>query len=206
MSDLNKRLQLGPQAPKKDDPAPEEQVEEKEKAPLVDARKGRARGPARRAPAKSSTPATETAAEKPAVLGFSMPLTVWQMDPDEDYVYVVSPHEDAVSPVNTKAAVSETLTLATNTAGESVHDKSEIPPGAEISSAPPSAVEDLHAEQEEELNRDTVLAESSNLEPVKSKDEPPVISQATLAPEPAHEEDLAGSTGTLKASTESKVE
>jgi hypothetical protein len=204
MSDLNKRLQLGPQPPKKDEPAPEEPVEEKEKAPLVDARKGRARGPARRAPAKSPTPATETAAEKLAVLGFSIPSTVWQMDPDEDYVCVAWPNEDAVSPVNTKAVVSETPTLATNTAGEAVHDKSEIAPGADITSAPSSVIEDVHAEQEE-LNKAAVLAESSNheLEPVKSKDEPPVVSQSTLAPEPADEEDLAGSTGTRKPSTES---
>lgn len=54
LSDLNSRLQLGPQAPK---PAPEKKEEEaaEEKAPLADARKGRARGPARRKPAASSS-------------------------------------------------------------------------------------------------------------------------------------------------------
>ncbi|KAL3461319.1 altered inheritance of mitochondria protein 21 [Aspergillus heterothallicus] len=48
LSDLNSRLQLGPQAP----PKPQEKAEEPtEKGPLSDARKGRARGPARRKPA-----------------------------------------------------------------------------------------------------------------------------------------------------------
>ena len=50
MSDLNKRLQLGPQAPKKEEVAPEEKEVEKEKAPLVDARKSRARGPRSKGP------------------------------------------------------------------------------------------------------------------------------------------------------------
>ena len=58
MSDLNRRLQLGPQAPpshkeEHEEKAEEEAEKEKEKVPLVDARKGRARGPARRAPAKA---------------------------------------------------------------------------------------------------------------------------------------------------------
>ncbi len=56
MSDLNRRLQLGPQAPpshkeEHEEKAEEEAEKEREKVPLVDARKGRARGPARRAPA-----------------------------------------------------------------------------------------------------------------------------------------------------------
>lgn len=53
LSDLNSRLQLGPQAAK-----PVEKEEEEtpaEKAPLSDARKGRARGPARRKPAPAVT-------------------------------------------------------------------------------------------------------------------------------------------------------
>ncbi len=70
MSDLNRRLQLGPQAPpshreehedKAEEEAEREKEKEKEKVPLVDARKGRARGPARRAPA--------AAAGKVAVVG-----------------------------------------------------------------------------------------------------------------------------------------
>lgn len=55
LSDLNSRLQLGPQAPK---PAEKEDETPEEKAPLADARKGRARGPARRKPAPSSSSET----------------------------------------------------------------------------------------------------------------------------------------------------
>ncbi|KAH8196481.1 hypothetical protein TruAng_009345 [Truncatella angustata] len=82
MSDLNKRLQLGPQAPKKEEPKEEEIAEEKEKAPLSDARKGRARGPQRRAPTKSSSPggAAPPASNGKPVLSFSMTRTLWCID------------------------------------------------------------------------------------------------------------------------------
>ncbi|KAM0348952.1 hypothetical protein ACHAPU_003886 [Fusarium lateritium] len=86
MSDLNKRLKIGPQAPKKEDPKPQEDLtEEKEKAPLSDARKGRARGPQRRAPAKSpaaaSKPAPVSESSGPS-LSFSVPQTLWTISPE----------------------------------------------------------------------------------------------------------------------------
>jgi Altered inheritance of mitochondria protein 21 len=205
MSDLNKRLQLGPQAPKKEE-APEEPVEEKEKTPLVDARKGRARGPARRAPAKSPAPASATMTEKPSNLVFSMPSTLWQIDPDEDLLNVTSHQDEVESPLNTKAAQSETPTLATNSAGQALHDSSEIASGTEKGLSPPSATEDLHAQQSEEVEKmaEAVdnLGNTHGQEPVKASDEPPVISQSTLAPPETEEEDLAASTTTLKPSTE----
>ncbi|KAF2153707.1 hypothetical protein K461DRAFT_266834 [Myriangium duriaei CBS 260.36] len=55
MNDLNSRLQLGPQVVKKEEP----KEEPAEPAPLADARKGRARGPARRKPA-ATTESTDT--------------------------------------------------------------------------------------------------------------------------------------------------
>ena len=56
MSDLDKRLQLGPQGPPKtQEKASDETENEQDKARLTDARKGRARGPARRKPAVPST-------------------------------------------------------------------------------------------------------------------------------------------------------
>ncbi|KAM7197368.1 Altered inheritance of mitochondria protein 21 [Rhypophila sp. PSN 637] len=94
MNDLNKRLQLGPQAPKKEEPAAEEEpAEEKEKAPLADARKGRARGPQRRAPAKSASPAPGAAAAAAAPaegtkLSFSMTVTLFDLDPEEGVLQV----------------------------------------------------------------------------------------------------------------------
>ncbi|KAI0377746.1 altered inheritance of mitochondria protein 21 [Hypomontagnella monticulosa] len=85
MSDLNNRLRLGPQAPKKEDPVAQEAAEEKEKAPLSDARKGRARGPQRRAPTKASSPSGLESGPPPAsngkpVLSFSMTRTLFSID------------------------------------------------------------------------------------------------------------------------------
>ncbi|KAM4063048.1 altered inheritance of mitochondria protein 21 domain-containing protein [Hirsutella rhossiliensis] len=96
MSDLNKRLQLGPQAPKKEETAEDEVGEEKEKAPLSDARKGRARGPQRRAPA-AKTPAaaaTSSAVQAPVIaLTLSIPQTSWSLDPDDGDIAVGTENE-----------------------------------------------------------------------------------------------------------------
>ncbi|RYP50415.1 hypothetical protein DL768_004090 [Monosporascus sp. mg162] len=86
MSDLNRRLQLGPQAPKKEQPPASDLTEEKEKAPLVDARKGRARGPQRRAPTKNNTASSTDKSTPPPVsngkpvLSFSMTRTLFSID------------------------------------------------------------------------------------------------------------------------------
>ena len=113
MSDLNNRLKLGPQAaqtPKKATPPPEEVAEEKEKAPLADARKGRARGPQRRAPTKSHSPASGIDKSGPPpvsngrpVLSFSMTRTLWSID-EEGTVTVdaFGPEKTEKSKVNVK--------------------------------------------------------------------------------------------------------
>ncbi|KAK3076929.1 hypothetical protein LTS18_011620, partial [Coniosporium uncinatum] len=82
IKDLNSKLGLGP--PKAPEPKDEEKVEEEEKAPLVDARKGRVRGPQRRKPGVSPSAGVAGAAagdEQPAKagLGFSIasPWTMW---------------------------------------------------------------------------------------------------------------------------------
>ena len=84
MSDLNARLKLGPQAPTKpeDQATAEEKQEEEEKAPLSDARKGRARGPARRKPAASPSSTTAETETKPAAptLLVSEPISLWEID------------------------------------------------------------------------------------------------------------------------------
>ena len=83
LSDLDSRLKLGPQAPKPQEKA-EPEVEE-DKAPLADARKGRAKGPVRRKPVVPTT--TESAAvggqdENPATRNWQIqkPWTVWEHD------------------------------------------------------------------------------------------------------------------------------
>ena len=82
MSDLDKRLQLGPQGPKTHD-KPVEDDKEEEKAPLADARKGRAKGPVRRKPATS--PAAQEISEPSAVkLEIAEPWTLWHIPGDED--------------------------------------------------------------------------------------------------------------------------
>jgi len=207
MSDLNKRLQLGPQAPKKEE-APEEPQQEREKTPLADARKGRARGPARRAPAKSPAPANESVTEKPTTtLAFSIPSTLWQIDPDEDLLYVTSHLDEAGSPVDTsdKATTSDAPTLATNIAGQAVHDPSDISPGVEKAPSPPSIVEDLHVQGTAAIDKAAATAESlgnnHDQEQVKKSHEASVLTQK-LAPPRHEEEDLSTSTATLKPSTD----
>lgn len=154
MADLNKRLQLGAQPPKKEDVVADEPEEVKEKAPLSDARKGRARGPARRAPAKSPAPLAGDITGKSTVLGLSTCHTVWHIDPEED-VLLVDAQEEALKPdvfkseENSKAAEADLPTLATNTAGQSLTDI----PGADKASLPAeesSVIEAANAETVEE--------------------------------------------------------
>lgn len=194
LADLNSRLKLGPQAPKKEEPKLEEKVEEKEKVPLSDARKGRARGPARRAPAaKSSPPVSSTAqTSSPATLATSTPSTLWFIDSDE-ILHVksktdVKPEEiplptttvEEEAPSTTKATESSTPTLATNTAGESLNDSTEIAIGAEKNASPPSAEKDIQSEQREENQKEAVIADAHNddVEPEKPSDSPPVVSES----------------------------
>lgn len=83
LSDLDSRLKLGPQGPKLQEKV-EPEVEE-EKAPLADARKGRAKGPARRKPAAPTTveAATMEGQEDTSVARnwqVQKPRTVWEYD------------------------------------------------------------------------------------------------------------------------------
>ncbi len=150
MSDLNKKLKIGPQAPKKEEPAePAEEAPEVEKAPLVDARKGRARGPQRRAPRSSPSPAAAVASASsaaPVSLGFSTTMTLFSIDPEEGVLSVsrdkavptipeveAGPEEEAKPEEAEEAekaepAVAETATeAATETEAEAspIDDKAE---------------------------------------------------------------------------------
>lgn len=131
MSDLNQRLRLGPQAPKKEEPAAEEEpAEEKEKAPLADARKGRARGPQRRAPAKSASPAPAAAQaeeEKPSFV-VSQAFTFFEVDPEEGAVSVgAKPVEEAEASeeVVEEPKQDEEVTEPTTTEPEAEEEKPE---------------------------------------------------------------------------------
>lgn len=89
LSDLDKRLQLGPKAPKTQEKAAMEPEATAEKAPLVDARKGRVRGPPRRKPGATSVPVAPSsiaegveeepvATSKPINWSIQPPWAVWQ--------------------------------------------------------------------------------------------------------------------------------
>lgn len=93
LSDLDKRLQLGPQVPKSQEKASSEPEVAVEKQPLADARKGRVRGPPRRKPGTTSVPAApisiaEVVEEEPGVTSkptnwtIQPPWTVWQAAED----------------------------------------------------------------------------------------------------------------------------
>lgn len=91
LSDLDKRLQLGPQGPPKAQEKPVGATEEEEEKPvLTDARKGRAKGPARRKPAatsaatQSTTADTKDQADEIEMRNWAIqePWVVWQSDED----------------------------------------------------------------------------------------------------------------------------
>ncbi|KAI9803042.1 MAG: hypothetical protein M1825_002277 [Sarcosagium campestre] len=111
LSDLDKRLQVGPQGPKTSDKAQEakNEAEEKESIPLVDARKGRARGPARRAPAASPSGAGQAREGGNAVrCELASAVTVWSISDGGDLSVGSTPaaSNDTLSPVK-KAVDSE---------------------------------------------------------------------------------------------------
>lgn len=88
LKDLNSKLGLGPQAPKVKEPEPE--AEPEAAAPLQDARKGRAKGPQRRKPAASPTPAATVTAEVAVPgqkLDFGPVTSVWSLD-EHDTLHV----------------------------------------------------------------------------------------------------------------------
>lgn len=123
LTDLNSRLQLGPQQPKEPEAEPPT-----EKKPLNDARKGRARGPARRKPAveKSTT-------KLPAVPEVRITETwnVWEITQDGDLV-VGTDKPVAISSADLPEPSLPSQTpmapaLAKNTAGEAVDPTPESP-------------------------------------------------------------------------------
>lgn len=132
LNDLDKRLQLGPQGLRPQEKPTEDEKERSDKTPLSDARKGRARGPARRKPAASSGALggddTTSTFSGPSKFEIAAPWTVWQTSED-GAVDVL--HAVITSPVETPKLEGKTVealipTLATNTASEAVHAPDKI--------------------------------------------------------------------------------
>ena len=140
LSDLDKRLQIGPQAPPKPQEKAVEDEMEEDKAPLTDARKGRARGPARRKPAASPS-ATDDPKSIIPKLTFAKPWSVWESSPD-GYGISVGRHDvestgSADSEPVSKPTESAILPQAINTASDLI--KSSEPPEPSIDPIVPSA-------------------------------------------------------------------
>lgn len=171
MSDLNKRLQLGPQAPKKEDVANEEEAaEEKEKAPLSDARKSRARGPQRRAPAKSPAPVAAAAKAPALTLTFFAPQTSWAIDPGHGDVAVgaeaeAAPESEAEEPQSTILENARELDESTKTEFVEEPAAIEVPSEAERTEEAESQVNPVQTAQKEK----TKEPEEAGEEPVEEK-------------------------------------
>ncbi|KAI9824794.1 MAG: hypothetical protein M1832_001622 [Thelocarpon impressellum] len=157
LSDLDKRLQIGPQGPKVKDKGSDEteNASEKEVTPLTDARKGRARGPARRRPAASPSggaEATPTLSGTHGKLELSSAILVWRILDDGD-VEVAAQLTKAPEPEATKAPDGKASPLATNMAGERI-DEVTVPDGQEDQGP------DTKAERSPE-HRDEMVAEEA---------------------------------------------
>ena len=138
LTDLNSRLQVGPQGPK-----PQEKKEEEppaEKKPLQDARKGRARGPARRkpAPAPAPAPATTTTTESADVKLLTTPevriTATWNVCQVDEVGRLVVGDKDTSTekPAPSQPDISPMAPeLSKNTAGESTDPQPQTSPVTE---------------------------------------------------------------------------
>ena len=136
MSDLNQKLGLGP--PKEKEKGPEPEVEAK---PLEDARKGRARGPQRRAPAKSP------AAAPASSFSVSKPLSLWQID--DSGLLSVGAGEASQAPVPQESEAEKALdeNLAPSLSSEKVEQMDH----ATIADAPAPPTIDTESESKAHL-------------------------------------------------------
>jgi hypothetical protein len=184
MNDLNRRLQLGPQAPpkKEEHEAAAEgegaaaEKEEKEKVPLSDARKGRARGPARRAPASAAgSAAARVEEQKEVVLGFVGAVTFFEIDPDQGTISAGGVGKDQAEP-EPEAKVEEAGVEEKKTEGVQV----EAAPPAEKKEEKEEAVVAAEPNAAEE---DTSKAAEANAEP-EAEPEPQAPAQAKADAEP----------------------
>lgn len=171
MSDLNKKLGLGPRVSQPKEESKEEVPEEpKEKVPLSDARKGRARGPQRRAPAAATAAAaanSEPAAKKPK-LSFSTTVTIWSLDPDSEGTIQVgglSPAEETKEP-----SVPTSVLSAEKSAAPAVEASTDDKPVKE------EAEPLVKSESEHKLEENVGAAVDD-----KKEEEPTVTKQETLA-------------------------
>ncbi|KAG6361591.1 hypothetical protein INS49_009818 [Diaporthe citri] len=193
MSDLNKKLGLGPRISQPKEESKDEVPEEpKEKKPLTDARKGRARGPQRRAPAAATAAAaapSESAAKKPK-LSFSTTVTIWSLDPESEGTIQVgglSPTDEKQEPSAPAAEVAEVT--AEKSAAPAVEASTDDKPVVE--EAEPSVKSETEPKPEE--NAGAFIDDKKEEEPKGTKQETLATNMAGESVEEAVvEEDKAG--------------
>lgn len=176
MSDLNKKLGLGPRVSQPKEEAKDEVPEEpKEKKPLTDARKGRARGPQRRAPAAAAPPAaapSDSAAKKPK-LSFSTTVTIWSLDPESEGTIQVGGFSPAEEKQEHSALVAE------------VPAEKPAAPVAEVSADDKPVVEAAESSAKSETEP-KVEENAGAVVDDKKEEEPKVTKQETLATSKSH--------------------
>lgn len=195
MSDLASRIQLGPQGPAPKVKSPEAE-ENAPKEPLADARKSRAKGPARRKPAASPSGAAAIDA-KPTAFTFSSPMTLWHIDEvDELLVPTAGPEAAQAEP----AAAQAEKALADNEASSSLsaapaHNKNlEASPAV---SATPSSLGPAtpHSERSNPLgtpaNKAHTDASVGHLGDIPDASISPAVQERTEAVQPGLETALA---------------
>ncbi|KAJ4346103.1 hypothetical protein N0V95_005719 [Ascochyta clinopodiicola] len=187
LQDLNSKLGLGPQAPKVKEPE-EEEKEVEPAQPLSDARKGRAKGPQRRKPAASPTPAATVTAEVAvprAKLDIAPVTAIWSFGEDGSL---------DVPAARIAAKIQHTLDSHKSAAAKP-EDKvvSEVPAGPEAADVPASAgaSEAVEAPIVDTLKsvaapvvdaaKSLAPAESSSQSEVPTKDEPSLITKVSEA-------------------------
>lgn len=177
MSDLNKRLQLGPQAPKKEEPpAASGQAEEKEKVPLSDARKSRARGPQRRAPTRNtaattkSTPPPTSANTKQPVLSFSTTLTLFSIDEEGTITVESEPMEQPTEEPkkSVESAVHEVELPKPQEPAKDPEDAADPIATESISQAPAEAEKSVEEEEESAENTEEAAKKPAAEEETKT--------------------------------------
>ncbi|KAF2209439.1 hypothetical protein CERZMDRAFT_86782 [Cercospora zeae-maydis SCOH1-5] len=146
LSDLNNRLKLGPQAIPKKEESPVASEEAVEREPLVDARKSRAKGPARRKPASSAPD------RKPShTFAMSPLITCWTIDETDELQVQNESEKENVDPGAGDAPEAEKILKGnekTNT--DSAAPAKDV--AAEISrSRRPSETAQSHAESADAL-------------------------------------------------------
>ncbi len=163
MSDLDKRLQLGPRGmkgPEKTVSVEQPEAEKEPAPPLSDVRKGRARGPARRRPGTSPSNATKEApAESVATPSYviTQPMIMWQIMDDGGLQVAGSKQSDTKSSKPAAETPDDTRSApdASEEARRSEGALKSVSSAAASSSSPKSTTPNEDGSAQSEQGRDS---------------------------------------------------